>query len=141
MYASYVPSTILRIRTDYYSKHARGPVAVTAVNSVDSIYVCLYVCIQSVCMYIVCMMQLRSMNFHCHTLLSVISITRDSNRLLTICSHRQIHIYALNLANQNSYTCISTFNSHLDLRYKLEINHCHFEESGVLLFEKKQKQN
>ena len=56
MYASYVPSTILRIRTDYYSKHARGPVTVTAVNSVDSIYVCLYVCIQSVCMYIVCMM-------------------------------------------------------------------------------------
>lgn len=79
------------------------------------------------------------MNFHCHTLLSVISITRDSNRLLTICSHRYIHIYVLNLANQNSYTCISTFNSHLDLRYKLKINHCHFEESGVLLFEKKAK--
>lgn len=60
MYASYVPSTILRIRTDYYSKHARGPVTVTAVNSVDSIYVCLYVCMYTVCMYVYSMYDVAS---------------------------------------------------------------------------------
>lgn len=60
---------LLTIRTDHRSKHTRGLVAVSRVNSVDSIYV-------ARC----------TMNFDCHTLLGVISITRDSNRLLTICS-------------------------------------------------------